>query len=187
MSTGAHAASHRVHRPRRWVVWFLLGFVAAAGIGFGVDRAFLSEPARYSWPPEPCVVNGIDARCGTFVVPEDRTKPNGRTIGLNVVVLPARFEATPRVAVSYLTGGPGDAATEQWFAQGWQSSALNTVRDLLLVDQRGTGRSKRDDGDVTQYGRGWRWTTWTRCERRSATGSSTCSAAPTALPQSRST
>ena len=78
--------------------------------------------------------------------------PNARTIGLHVVVVPALFEATPRVAVTYLTGGPGDAATEQWFAQGWQTSALNTFRDLLLVDQRGTGRSNRDGGDVTQYG-----------------------------------
>jgi len=34
------------------------------------------------------VVQGIDARCGTFVVPENRAKPNGRTIGLKVVVLP---------------------------------------------------------------------------------------------------
>ncbi len=52
-------------------------------------------PGAYSWPPEPCVVHGIDARCGTFVVPENRTKPNGRTIGLNVVVLPCVLEAGP--------------------------------------------------------------------------------------------
>ena len=33
-----------------------------------------------------------------------------------------------------------------------QLTLLNTNRDILLVDQRGTGRSKRRDGDVTQYG-----------------------------------
>ena len=152
VSTRAHAAPHRIHWPRRRVVWLLVGLVAIAGIVVGIDRVFFSGEARYSWPPEPCVVQGIDARCGTFVVPENRAEPDGRTVGLNVVVLPARFEATPNIAVTYLTGGPGDAATEQWFAQGWQSSSLNTVRDLLLVDQRGTGRSKRDGGDVTQYG-----------------------------------
>lgn len=156
MSTGAHPAPQRVHRRRRWVVWSLVGLVVAAGIGVGaavgVDRAFFSGEAPWSWPPEPCVVQGINARCGTFVVPENRAEPNGRTIGLRVIVLPALSEATGRDAVAYLAGGPGDAATEQALAGRWQSSQLNTFRDFLLVDQRGTGGSKPHDGDVTQYG-----------------------------------
>ena len=156
MSTGAHPAPHRVHRWRGWVVWFWVGLVAAAGISagaaVGVDRAFFSGEARYSWPPEPCVVQGINARCGTFVVPENRAESNGHTIGLRVVVLPALVKAARRDAVAYLAGGPGDAATEVALAGGWQSSQLRTYRDLLLVDQRGTGGSKPHDGDVTQYG-----------------------------------
>jgi pimeloyl-ACP methyl ester carboxylesterase len=56
-------------------------------------------------------------------------------------------------AVTWLAGGPGDAATEQALAQGWQSSALRTNRDTLLVDQRGTGGSDPPHGaNVTQYG-----------------------------------
>lgn len=85
-------------------------------------------------------------------VPENRAEPNGRSIGLRVVVLPAPLEETARVAVAYLAGGPGGAATEQALAGGWQSSQLNTFRDLLLVDQRGTGGSKPHGGDVTEYG-----------------------------------
>jgi pimeloyl-ACP methyl ester carboxylesterase len=135
--------------------------VAAAAIGLGVvvaiDRAFLSDgetlgPLSSSWPPEPCVVRGIDARCGSFVVPENRAKANGRTIALNVVVLPASWKRARPDAATWLAGGPGDAATEEAFAQGWQSSALRTNRDFLLVDQRGTGRSDPHSGDVTQYG-----------------------------------
>ena len=154
MSSGAHPVSHRVHWLHRWVVWLLVGLVAAAGIGVGIDRAFSSSQARQSqsWPPKPCVVQGIDARCGTFVVPENRAKPNGRTIGLHVVVLPASLKPARKDAVTYLAGGPGDAATEQAVDQGWQSSALNLYRDILLVDQRGTGGSKPHGGDVTQYG-----------------------------------
>lgn len=157
MSTGAHPEPRRAHWPHRWVVWLLLGLVAAAGIvlgiAVGIDRTFLSGETRYSWPPQPCVVQGVNARCGTFVVPENRAEPNGRTIGLHVVVLPAQVEATPRIAVAYLAGGPGDAATEQALTGRWQSSALRTSRDLLLVDQRGTGGSKPPHGaDVTQYG-----------------------------------
>jgi pimeloyl-ACP methyl ester carboxylesterase len=150
MSTGAHSVPHWAHWSR-WPV-LLLAALACAGVAVGIDRVFFAGQARYAWPPEPCVVQGIDARCGTFRVPEDRAEPDGRTIGLHVVVLPAQFEATPSVAFAYLAGGPGNAATEEALAGKWQSSQLNTFRDLLLVDQRGTGGSRPHDGDVTQYG-----------------------------------
>jgi hypothetical protein len=105
VSTGAHQPPPRAQRPLRWVVWAVAALAAAAGIGLGVavgiDRAFFASE-QWSWPPEPCVVEGVDARCGTFVVPENRAKPNGREIGLHVVVLPA-FSKPPRDdAVTYL-------------------------------------------------------------------------------------
>ena len=152
MSTGAKPLPHRVHWPHRWVLWLVAGLVVVAGIVVGIDRAFVSGQARYAWPPEPCVVEGIDARCGTFVVPENRMKPNGHTIGLDVVVLPALSKPVRQDAVTYLAGGPGDAATEQVANLSQQLPLLNTNRDVLLVDQRGTGRSKPHNADVTQYG-----------------------------------
>ena len=88
------------------VIGLLAAPVAAVGIAVAVDRAFFSGQAQYSWPPEPCVVQGIDARCGTFVVPENRTKPDGRTIGLHVVVLPAFSKPARKDAVTFLAGGP---------------------------------------------------------------------------------
>jgi pimeloyl-ACP methyl ester carboxylesterase len=135
----------------KWVVWLLGGLVAAAGIGVVVDRAF-SEETHGSWPPRPCTVQGIEARCGTFVVPEDRTKRNGRTIGLHVVVLPALSNPARPDAVTYLAGGPGGAATEETANLSEQLTTLNSSRDILLVDQRGTGGSKTRGGDLTQYG-----------------------------------
>jgi pimeloyl-ACP methyl ester carboxylesterase len=135
----------------KWVVWLLVGLVATAGVGIGIDRAF-SGPAHESWPLEPCTVQGIEARCGTFVVPENRTKPNGRTIGLHVVVLPALSNPPRKDAVTYLAGGPGGAATEETANLSEQLTGLNMHRDILLVDQRGTGRSNSRGGDVTQYG-----------------------------------
>ena len=152
MSMGAHPVAHRLRWPHRWVVWLLVGLVTAAGIGAGIDQAFFSGQAQYWWPPRPCVVQWTGARCGTFFVPENHTKPNGHTIGLHVVVLPAVATPARKDAVTYLAGGPGDAATEQALAQGWQSSALKLNRDILLVDQRGTGGSDPHGGDVTQYG-----------------------------------
>jgi pimeloyl-ACP methyl ester carboxylesterase len=152
VSTDAQPLRHGVHRPHRWVVWLVAGLVVAAGIAVGIDRAFFAGQARYSWPPEPCVVQGIDARCGTFVVAENRAKPNGHTIGIDVIVLPASSKPFRKDAVTYLAGGPGDAATEQVANLSRQLPMLNTNRDILLVDQRGTGRSKRHNADVTQYG-----------------------------------
>ena len=98
------------------------------------------------------MVQEVDARCGTFVVPEDRSKPNGRTIGLHVVVLPAFSRPAREHAVTYLAGGPGQAATELAADLSQQLNALNLYRDILLVDQRGTGRSSPHGGDGTLYG-----------------------------------
>jgi pimeloyl-ACP methyl ester carboxylesterase len=87
-----------------------------------------------------CVVQGISARCGTLVVPENRAKPNGRKIGLRVVVVPAWLKPA-KDAVTYLAGGPGSAATEQTADLNQELTELNADHDLLLVDQRGTGKS----------------------------------------------
>ena len=156
MSTGEHPAPRRVGRCRRRALWLVVGLVAAActvlGAVVGIDRLSSSGEIQWAWPPEPCVVQGIDARCGTFVVPESRGEPDGRTIALRVVVLPALSTPARTDAVTWLAGGPGDAATAEALAQGWQSSSLRTDRDFLLVDQRGTGGSNAPGGDVTQYG-----------------------------------
>ena len=38
----AQPLPHRVHWPHRWVVWLAVGLVVAAGIAFGVERAFFA-------------------------------------------------------------------------------------------------------------------------------------------------
>jgi pimeloyl-ACP methyl ester carboxylesterase len=97
-------------------------------------------------PPPPltlhrCIVQGVFAGCGRLQVPEDRNRPNGRQIGLRVVLVPARSKAQPD-AVTYLTGGPGGAATEQTYAVVSMLAAVNEHHVICLVDQRGTGGSK---------------------------------------------
>jgi pimeloyl-ACP methyl ester carboxylesterase len=162
MTTGVHSRLHRFRLRHRWVVWLLAGvLIAGVGVGVvvGIDRAFYAGGAGQSWPrswpPRACLVQGIDARCGTFVVAENRAEPDGRTIGLRVLVLPAYSKPVAKDAVAFLAGGPGGAATQQAFAEDWQSSTLRTHRDILLVDQRGTGGSKPPHNpDVTQYGTG---------------------------------
>jgi pimeloyl-ACP methyl ester carboxylesterase len=82
----------------------------------------------------------VAARCGELEVPENRADPQGRRIRLGFAVLPANT-LTPRPDPLFvLAGGPGQAATRQ----GPFAAYLIDVRrdrDIVLVDQRGTGRS----------------------------------------------
>jgi pimeloyl-ACP methyl ester carboxylesterase len=84
---------------------------------------------------------GGGARCGTLSVPEDPADPHGRTIPLNIVVLPASDEVRRSDAILYLVGGPGLGATESATTFFRELSSLREVRDVVLVDQRGTGKS----------------------------------------------
>ena len=82
-----------------------------------------------------------DARieCGTLTVPEDRSKPDGRKVVLPVAIV---HTADPNPApdpVLYLSGGPGDSALAS--AEGFLRKGQTGNRDVILFDQRGTGRS----------------------------------------------
>lgn len=79
---------------------------------------------------------GGSARCGTYHVLENRERPDGRRIPIDVIVLPAR-SATPRPdPVFFIAGGPGQTVTE--IAGGFAGSPHRRERDMVLVDQRGT-------------------------------------------------
>jgi len=80
------------------------------------------------------------AHCGELEVPENRTKPEGRKIRIAVAVLPANTLNPRPDPLFILAGGPGQAATYL----GPFAASLTGVRkdrDIVLVDQRGTGRS----------------------------------------------
>jgi pimeloyl-ACP methyl ester carboxylesterase len=76
---------------------------------------------------------------GFLDVPEDRSASAGLRIRLHVVVLPGRGRELRADPVFWLAGGPGQAAASlaPMLAEHW----LRDERDLVLVDQRGTGRS----------------------------------------------
>jgi pimeloyl-ACP methyl ester carboxylesterase len=91
---------------------------------------------------KPCALDQIkgDARCGTYEVFEDRAARQGRRIGLRVVVLPATARPAPDPIV-FFAGGPGDSAVGN---AGYVAATLGGARrsrDIILIDQRGTGGS----------------------------------------------
>ena len=61
-------------------------------------------------PLRACVVQGVPAKCGTLLVPENRDTGLGPRIGLRIVVVPARRKPARPDAFAYLAGGPGVAA-----------------------------------------------------------------------------
>lgn len=83
----------------------------------------------------------IDAECGVLVVPEDRTNPNGRQIELHVAVIPAIKRNPQPDPLFMLAGGPGQSAIESFPIMISILNQIHEDRDIVLVDQRGTGKS----------------------------------------------
>jgi pimeloyl-ACP methyl ester carboxylesterase len=83
----------------------------------------------------------ISARCGTLPVYEDQVQKTGRQINLNVAVIPAVSKTAQPDAIFLLAGGPGQAATETFPQLVPILDRLHQKRDIVLVDQRGTGNS----------------------------------------------
>ena len=76
------------------------------------------------------------ASCFYLVVPEDRSRPNGRTIRLMVAKYPARSPEKRPDPVVYLAGGPGDIVPLE--INGLIAADFIRDRDIYAVSQRGT-------------------------------------------------
>jgi pimeloyl-ACP methyl ester carboxylesterase len=90
-----------------------------------------------------CRLPKIDGelRCGSYEVYENRAAGTGRKIALKILVLPALNSQPTPDALFILAGGPGQAATDnaEFFAGTF--AAVRRERDIVMIDQRGTGGS----------------------------------------------
>ena len=137
----------------------LAGFVFLAGCG-GSSNNVLVIPSRTATPtPSPTATPSatptpvatfvagacpasqaaslakLGATCGYLVVPENRTKANGRTIRLPVAIVPSKSKPAAPDPIVHLTGGPGGDALSE--VQTLVNAGLNANRDLIIMDQRG--------------------------------------------------
>jgi len=86
---------------------------------------------------------GVDMECGTLEVPADRDDPDGGEIELAFGIVRSDAPDLAGDPLVYLSGGPGQSTLElasQGFAQLYEPLTAN--RDLVLLDQRGTGLSE---------------------------------------------
>jgi len=121
--------------------------VIAASLCLAAVSCGGKAPPTASSPPvntltvKPCTVDGRAARCGTLIVPEDRLTGKGRTIPVRFVVIPATGPDKAPDPVVYFAGGPGNSAADDIAGELTVLQDLNVHRDLVFIEQRGTGQS----------------------------------------------
>ena len=124
-----------------WILW--VGLLASCGIknaapsdakGSGIFLADCQLSA-------PGLSIRLAAKCGSLQVYEDRSTAMGKQINLNLAVIPAVSRNPEPDPLFFLTGGPGQAATESYVQLSSAFDRIHQKRDIVLVDQRGTGKS----------------------------------------------
>jgi pimeloyl-ACP methyl ester carboxylesterase len=128
-----------------------LGLVAAGGTaGATAPQGASVTAAPDSAPPltlsacqleDPAKVSIVLAECGDLSVLENPSASNGRRIRLHIARVPAINRHKQPDPLFVLAGGPGMAATTFYASAPFSFERIHRDRDIVLVDQRGTGRS----------------------------------------------
>jgi pimeloyl-ACP methyl ester carboxylesterase len=90
----------------------------------------------------PLMIASLAARCGVLEVAENPAQPSGRSISLHVAVVPALNRRSRAAPLFLLAGGPGQAASDLYVSYAGAFARVNRNHDIVLLDQRGTGRSE---------------------------------------------
>jgi pimeloyl-ACP methyl ester carboxylesterase len=120
--------------------------VIALGILFGAGalRGALAAPALVFTPCElehPLRLTVLVAECGVLKVAENPQEPSGRQIALHVARVAAISRRKQPDPLFVLAGGPGAAAGAFYATVAGAFARILRERDIVLVDQRGTGGS----------------------------------------------
>jgi pimeloyl-ACP methyl ester carboxylesterase len=129
---------------RRWSLGLALVVAFLAGCS-NRDRPAGDKASTASFAPCQLSAPGagvhVAARCTTVTVSEKAGDTAGRQIPLRVAVVPSLNRAPDADPMYVLVGGPGQAATEAYPLMQDSFAAVHRDRDIVLVDQRGTGSS----------------------------------------------
>ena len=99
---------------------------------------------------QPLDLTLIQAQCGNLAVPENPAAPRGRQIELRVAVVPAISTRKHADPLFVLAGGPGMAATSFYTSVAPVFDRIHRDRDIVLIDQRGTGGSNALDCESSE-------------------------------------
>ena len=118
--------------------------VVALALAAVVSSAAAPAKATENRPGlKPCRLQGVvhDAYCGVLRRPLDPAKPQGTQIDVHYAVLPALARNRKPDPVLFFAGGPGQSAMSLAGPVGRMLTRLSNRRDVVLIDQRGTGQS----------------------------------------------
>lgn len=120
----------------RWRSRVVLGL-----IGLTVSVACLAKGAPGA--THACRVEGLpnELQCGVVQRLLDPARPDGPRIDVHYLLVPAMARNKQPDAVLMLAGGPGQSAIDLAPSVMPLLARLNNRRDLVFIDQRGTGRS----------------------------------------------
>lgn len=118
---------------KNWIT-LLCFFLLVSFSGYGQEQLLVLEN---------CHVDGVrtQVKCGKLLVPENYKVLDGEKIAINFVVLPAIDNSDNKTPLMFLAGGPGQAAAELAAPLRRVFNEVRKTRDLILIDQRGTGDS----------------------------------------------
>lgn len=85
----------------------------------------------------------IDAECATLTRHENPQDSASRLLDLSVIKLPARTPKPEPDAFTLIQGGPGGSSIDLTVMMRQAIEGIRTKRDILVIDQRGTGRSNK--------------------------------------------
>ena len=89
-----------------------------------------------------------NAECGSFEVNENPQDPDSKKISLNVLRIPAVNPVPEKDPLFIIAGGPGQSAVVVAESIHRVFGEIRKNRDIVFVDQRGTGKSNPLDCDV---------------------------------------
>lgn len=115
---------------------------AAADTTPAYPPALALQPCRLEHPAR---MQALPAECGRFTVAENPDDPKGRRIELFVARVPAISLNKAPDPLFLIAGGPGTSAVDLYTTSAGAFERVRRDRDIVLLDQRGTGRSHRLD------------------------------------------
>ena len=127
--------------------------MASVGLCLDSSRPAAAEDATVKF--NPCYIAGVKdrLRCTDIDLPLDYTNPGGERISVHVTIVPAKASTPAPDPFLVFAGGPGQAAGDYGLLVRAAFDPIHAKRDIILIDQRGTGQSAglKCGGDEIPY------------------------------------
>ncbi len=126
---------------------YFLNYARCLLVSLAAGSAILAAKPAAALELTPCRIDAgsamdtTRAECGVFEVAENPDDPDGKIIGLHIALVPSLNVEPLADPLVLFAGGPGQSAIDSYITMSGAFELVRRDRQILLVDQRGTGRS----------------------------------------------